>query len=158
MNTQMKFNIFIITFYLSLILSTDIVNGQSSSCSCSLESAGMTMICTNVHSLAAFQQCAYEQLNVQSDLKLRRGGFITNLTIIHHSLRNLSPGFLNFTYGNINYVFNDLRYLYVIRGTLKAIESGALRPVESALEYLDLSNNEMVHIPRNTNEQYTNLM
>ncbi|CAF5013195.1 unnamed protein product, partial [Rotaria sp. Silwood1] len=92
MSAHMKLFIIIINFYLSLILSVEIVHAQPISCSCSLDSAGMTMICTNVHSLTAYQQCMHEQLNIQSDFKLRRGGVITNLTIIHHQLRSLSNG------------------------------------------------------------------
>jgi hypothetical protein len=135
------------------------VHSQSLSCSCNLDGTGMTMICTNVHSLVAYQQCIHEQLNQQSDLKLRRGGVITNLTIIHHQLRSLSDGLLQFSYGNNNlYQLSDLRYLYIIYGTLRQIENGALTLIERALEYLDLSNNELQHMPQIHNEQYSNLV
>jgi len=119
----------------------------------------MTMICTNVHSLIEYQQCIHEQLNIQSDLKLRRGGVITNLTIIHHQLRSLSSGLLQFSYGNNNvYQLSDLRYLYIVHGTLRQIEKGALALIERALEYLDLSNNELQYMPQNENEKYSNLL
>jgi len=135
------------------------VHSQSLSCSCNLDGTGMTMICTNVHSLVAYQQCIHEQLNQQSDLKLRRGGVITNLTIIHHQLRSLSDGLLQFSYGNNNlYQLSDLRYLYIIYGTLRQIENRALTLIERALEYLDLSNNELQHMPQIHNEQYSNLV
>jgi len=118
----------------------------------------MTMICTNVQSLVAYQQCIHEQLNIQSDLKLRRGGVITNLTIINHQLQSLSDGLIQFSYGNNNiYQLVDLRYLYIVYGPLRQIENGALALVEHALEYLDLSNNELQHMPENDNEQYKNL-
>ncbi|CAF3251242.1 unnamed protein product [Rotaria socialis] len=134
-------------------------HGQSMSCSCSLDAAGMTMLCTNVHSLITYQQCMHEQLNAQSDLKLRRGGIITNLTIVHHELRSLSNGLLQFSYGPNNvYQLIDLRYLYVTHGKLRHIENGALGLIERALEYLDLSNNELQHIPRSENDQYSNLV
>ena len=42
-----------------------------------------------------------------SDLKLRSGGIITNLTIKHHQLRSLSNGLLQFSYGNTFYKLND---------------------------------------------------
>jgi hypothetical protein len=101
----------------------------------------------------------HEQLNAQSDLKLRRGGIITNLTILHHQLRSLSNGLLQFSYGSNNvYQLSDLRYLYVVHGTLRQIESGALALIERALEYIDLSNNELQHMPQTDNEQYSNLM
>jgi hypothetical protein len=134
------------------------IHSQSLSCSCNLDSTGMTMICTNVHSLVAYQQCMHEQLNIQSDLKLRRGGVITNLTIIHHQLRTLSSDLLQFSYGN-NYVYqlSDLRYLYIVHGPLRQIENRALALIERALEYLDLSNNEFQHMPQNENEQYSSL-
>ncbi|CAF0759662.1 unnamed protein product [Rotaria sp. Silwood1] len=159
MSGHMKLFIIIINFYLSLILSVEIVHAQPISCSCSLDSAGMTMICTNVHSLTAYQQCMHEQLNIQSDFKLRRGGVITNLTIIHHQLRSLSNGLLQFSYGHNNvYQLSDLRYLYIMHGTLRHIENGALGLIERALEYLDLSNNELQYMPQNENEQYSNLI
>ncbi|CAF3558807.1 unnamed protein product [Rotaria sordida] len=117
------------------------------------------MVCTNVHSLIAYQQCMHEQLNIQSDFKLRRGGVITNLTIVHHQLRSLSSGLLQFSYGHNNvYQLSDLRYLYIMHGTLRHIENGALGLIERALEYFDLSNNELQHMPQNENEQFSNLM
>ncbi|CAF1496709.1 unnamed protein product, partial [Rotaria sordida] len=159
MNTHIKLFIFIIIFYLSLILSVQTVYGQSMSCSCNLDTTGMTMVCTNVHSLIAYQQCMHEQLNIQSDFKLRRGGVITNLTIVHHQLRSLSSGLLQFSYGHNNvYQLSDLRYLYIMHGTLRHIENGALGLIERALEYFDLSNNELQHMPQNENEQFSNLM
>lgn len=117
------------------------------------------MICINVDSLLAYQQCLHEQLNIQSDFKLRRGGVITNLTIMNHQIKSLSSGFLQFSYGN-NYVYqlNDLRYLHVVRGTLKHIENGALQLVERALEHLDFSHNELQHMPHIEKDQYSNLM
>jgi hypothetical protein len=119
----------------------------------------MTMVCSNVDSLVAYQQCLHEQLNIQSDLKLRRGGVITNLTIIYHQLRSVSSGLLQFSYGNNHvYQLSDLRYLYIVNGTLRQIENGALELVERALEYLDLSHNELQHMPQNDKEQYNNLM
>lgn len=155
----MQFFTYIFTFYLLLIISPDIVHSQSISCSCNLDATGMTMVCTNVHSLVAYQQCMHEQLNTQSDLKLRRGGVITNLTIVHHQLRSLSDGLLQFSYGNNNvYQLSDLRYLYIIHGTLRQIETGALTLIEGALEYLDLSNNEFQSIPDNGNTKYKNLV
>ena len=117
------------------------------------------MICRNVHSLLAYQQCLHEQLNVQSDLKLRRGGVITNLTIIHHQLRSVSSGLFQFSYGNNHvYQLSDLRYLHIVNGTLRQIENGALELIERALEYLDFSKNELQHMPRNEKGQYNNLM
>jgi len=124
-----------------------------------LDGTGMTMLCTNIQSLVAYQQCMHEQLNIQSDLKLRRGGVITNLTIRNHQLQSLSDGLLQFSYGNNNvYQLSDLRYLYIIDGTLRQIENGALTLIERALEYLDLSNNEFQHMPQNDNAQYSNLV
>ncbi len=156
---HMKLFVFIFTYYLLLIISPDIVHSQSLSCSCQLDGTGMTMVCTNIQSLVAYQQCMHEQLNIQSDLKLRRGGVITNLTIIHHQLRSLSDGLFQFSYGNNNvYQLSDLRYLYIIDGTLRQIENGALTLIERALEYLDLSNNEFQHMPQNDNAQYSNLV
>ena len=105
------------------------------------------MICENVQSLVAYQQCIHEQLTLQSDLKLRRGGVITNLTIRHHQLRSLSNGLLQFSYANILYQLSDLRYLSLLHGTLKQIEPRALALVEQALEQLDLSNNELQQMP-----------
>ena len=101
----------------------------------------------------------HEQLNTQSDLKLRRGGVITNLTIVEHQLRSLSAGLLQFSYGN-NYMYqlNDLRYLYIVQGTLRHIEKRALALIDRALEYLDLSNNEFQQMPENDNGQYGNLV
>ena len=154
----MKLFVYLSTIYLLLIISIDKVHSQSSSCSCNLDGTGMTMICTNIQSLSTYQQCMHEQLNIQSDLKLRRGGVITNLTIIQHQLRSLSDGLLQFSYGNNAYQLSDLRYLYVVQGTLRQIENGALTLIEHALEYLDLSNNELQNIPQSGNEQYTNLM
>jgi hypothetical protein len=153
---HMKFFVFLSICYLS---SIEIVHSQPLSCSCSLDGTGMTMVCTNVHSLVDYQQCMHEQLNTQSDLKLRRGGVITNLTIINHQLRSLSNGLLQFSYGNNNaYQLSDLRYLYIVQGPLRQIENGALTLIERALEYLDLSNNELQYMPQNDNEQYNNLM
>ncbi|CAF1355289.1 unnamed protein product [Adineta steineri] len=117
------------------------------------------MICTNVDSLVTYQRCMHEQLNTQSDIKLRRGGVITNLTIIYHKLRSLSNGIFQFSYGNNNaYQLSDLRYLYIINGTLRQIENRALALIEHAIEYLDLSNNEFQHMPQYNNEQYGNLI
>ena len=156
LTVHMKLFIFIFTCHL---LSIEIIHGQSMSCSCSLNSAGMTMICTHVHSLTAYQQCVHEQLNGQSDIKLRRGGVITNLTIIYHQLHRLSAGLLEFSYGHNNiYRFSDLRYLYIVHGTLKCIENGALKLIEHALEYLDLSNNKFQHMPKTKHEHYNNLV
>ncbi len=156
---HMNLFVYIFICYLTLIISIDMVHSQSLSCSCNLDGTGMTMICTNVHSLVAYQRCMHEQLNAQSDLKLRRGGIITNLTIVHHQLRSLSNGLLQFSYGSNNvYQLSDLRYLYVVHGTLRQIESGALALIERALEYIDLSNNELQHMPQTDNEQYSNLM
>ena len=129
-------------------------------CSCQLDGSGMTMICDNVHSLIAYQQCVHEQLSLQSDLKLRRGGVITNLTITNHQLRTLSNEFLQFSYGNTFYQFSDLRYFYVVHGTLKHIDNRALALIERALEYLDLSNNELQQMPKilHDNEEHSNLV
>lgn len=149
---QMKF------FLLIIIIFIDTVHTQSS-CSCNLDATGLTMICTNVDSLLAYQQCLHEQLNVQSDLKLRRGGVITNLTIMNHQIKSFTSGFIQFSHGNNHvYQLSDLRYLHVVRGTLKHIESGALQLVERALEYLDFSHNELQHMPQTEKEQYNNLM
>jgi len=155
---HMKLFVFIFICSFLLIICPDTIHSQSVSCSCNLDSTGMTMICTNVQSLVAYQQCIHEQLNIQSDLKLRRGGVITNLTIINHQLQSLSDGLIQFSYGNNNiYQLVDLRYLYIVYGPLRQIENGALALVEHALEYLDLSNNELQHMPENDNEQYKNL-
>ena len=134
------------------------VHGQS--CSCQLDGTGMTMVCDNVHSLIAYQQCIHEQLNLQSDLRLKRGGVITNLTIKHHQLHSLSSGLLQFSYGNTFYQLNDLRYLYIVHGTLKQIDNRALNLIERALEYLDLSNNELQQMPKilNDNDEHNNLV
>jgi hypothetical protein len=147
----------LVTFLLCLSL----VAGQSVSCSCRLEGTGMTMICENVQSLIGYQQCMHEQLTLQSDLKLRRGGVITNLTIRHHQLRSLSNGLLQFSYANILYQLSDLRYLHLVHGTLKQIDAKALALVEQALEHLDLSDNELQQMPNiaDENEQKpSNLM
>ncbi|CAF0826033.1 unnamed protein product [Rotaria sp. Silwood1] len=135
------------------------VYSRSVSCSCHLDSTGMTMICDNVHSLIAYQQCIHEQLSLQSDIKLRRGGVITNLTIRQHRLNSLSNGFLQFSYGNIYYQLNDLRYLYIVQGKLRQIDNRALVLIQQTLEYLDLSNNEFETMPKisNNNEEYSNL-
>lgn len=137
-----------------------LAQGQSASCSCQLDSAGMTMVCTNVHTLVAYQQCMHEQLNTQSDLRLRRGGVITNLTITEHRMRSVSRGLFQFSYGNTFYQLNDLRYLHVVHGSLRHLENRSLTLIERALEYLDLSNNELDHVPQlsNGNEEYANLM
>ena len=111
------------------------------------------MICENVQSLIAYQQCMHEQLTLQSDLKLRRGGVITNLTVRHHQLRSLSTGLLQFSYANILYQLSDLRYLHLVHGTLKQIDPRALALVEQALEHLDLSNNELQQMPNIVDEQ-----
>lgn len=136
------------------------VHSQSVLCSCHLDLSGMTMICDNVHSLIAYQQCMHEQLNLQSDFKLRRGGVITNLTIRNHRLTSLPNGLLQFSYGNINYQLIDLRYLYIIKGPLRQIENRSLALIERALEYLDLSNNEFDQMPKLSpnNEKYINLV
>lgn len=111
------------------------------------------MICENVQSLIAYQQCMHEQLTLQSDLKLRRAGVITNLTIRHHQLRSLSNGLLQFSYANILYQLSDLRYLHLVHGTLKQIDPRALALVAQALEHLDLSNNELQQMPNIADEQ-----
>jgi Leucine-rich repeat (LRR) protein len=136
------------------------VYSQSLSCSCQLDGTGMTMICDSVDSIIAYQQCIHEQLNSQSDLKLRRGGVITNLTIRYHQLRSLSTDLLQFSYGNHFYQLNDLRYLHIIHGTLKQIDNRSLSLIERALEHLDLSNNELQQMPKisSGNEQSSNLM
>jgi hypothetical protein len=151
----MKFFILTIAWYLPLL-----IHSQSLSCSCNLDGTGMTMICDNINSLTAYQQCIHEQLNLQSDLKLRRGGVITNLTIKNHQLRSLSNGLLQFSYGNTFYQLSDLRYLYVVHGKLKQIDNQSLALIQPALEYLDLSNNELEHMPKLSynNEEYSNLM
>lgn len=119
----------------------------------------MTMVCSNVESLVAYQRCMHEQLNGQSDLKLRRGGVITNLTVVNHKLRILTDGLLQFSYGaNYAYQLNDLRYLHVTRGTLKQVDARALSLVERAIEHLDFSSNELQHMPHNDNDQYNNLV
>ncbi len=142
------------------MMSNRMVHSQSLSCSCQLDGTGMTMICDNVQTILAYQQCIHEQLNSQSDLKLRRGGVITNLTIQHHQLRSLSNGLLQFSYGNTFYQLNDLRYLYIIHGTLKQIDNRSFTLIERALEYLDLSNNSLQQMPKlsNNDEQYKNLV
>ena len=120
----------------------------------------MTMICDNVQSLLAYQQCVHEQLNSQSDLKLRRGGMITNLTIRNHQFRSLSNGFLQFSYGNHFYQFSDLRYLSILHGSLKQIDNRSLALIERAVEYLDLTNNTFQQMPKLANHdgQYSNLV
>ncbi|CAF4374959.1 unnamed protein product, partial [Rotaria sp. Silwood2] len=155
----MKLFIFTIVWYLPLIISIRMVHSRSVSCSCNLDSTGMTMICDNVHSLIAYQQCIHEQLSLQTDIKLRRGGVITNLTIKHHRLSSLSNGLLQFSYGNIYYQLNDLRYLYIVQGKLRQVDNRALILIQQALEYLDLSNNEFEYMPKisNNNEEYSNL-
>lgn len=133
-------------------------NGQPVSCSCNLDSTGMTMVCTNVQSLTAYQQCMYEQLNIQSDARLRRGGILTNLTIVQHQLRTLTNGLFQFSYGNNAYQLNDLRYLHITFGPLRQIEPRALGLIDRALEFLDLSHNELQQMPNIHNEQNGNLM
>ena len=155
----MKSFIFIIVWYLPLLISIQMVHSQS--CSCQLDGSGMTMICDNVQSLIAYHQCVHEQLSLQSDLKLRRGGVITNLTIKNHQLRSLSnesPAIFTWKYISIN--SSDLRYFYLVHGTLKHIDNRALALIERALEYLDLSNNELQQIPKilNDNEEHSNLV
>lgn len=148
-------------YYLLLILisTCSVVRSQSVSCSCDLDTTGMTMICTNIQSILAYQRCIHEQLNIQSDFKLRRGGVITNLTIQNHQLRSLTDDLFQFAYGNNHhYQLNDLRYLYIVQGTLRQIDSGALHLFENALEILDLSSNELQHMPKTDNDQYKNLL
>ncbi|CAF1278772.1 unnamed protein product [Adineta steineri] len=151
----MKLFILTIIWYLPLI-----VHSQLSSCSCHLDNTGMTMTCDNVNTLSDYQQCIHDQLNLQSDLKLRRGGIITNLTIKNHQFHSLSNGLFQFTYGNTFYQLSDLRYLYIINGKLKQIENRSLALIERALEYLDLSYNELEYMPKlsNTNDEYNNLI
>jgi len=153
----MKFIQIIIIYYLSI---TRLVHSQSVTCSCQLDGTGMTMICDNVQSVLAYQQCIHEQLNSQSDIKLRRGGIITNLTIRNHQLRSISSGLFQFSYGNHFYQLNDLRYLYIVHGTLKQIDNRSLALIERALEHLDLSNNTLQQMPKisNNDEQYSNLV
>ena len=136
------------------------VRSQSMSCSCHLDATGMTMICDDISSLIAYQQCMHEQLTVQSDFKLRRGGVITNLTIRNHQLRSVSNGLLQFSYANTFYQLSDLRYLYIVHGSLKQIDNRALALVEQALEYLDFSHNELQQMPKisTDNEPYSNLV
>ncbi len=145
-------------WYFPLLITIEMVHSQS--CSCQLDGTGMTMICDNIHSIIAYQQCIHEQLNIQSDLKLRRGGVITNLTIKHHQLRSLSNDLLQFSYGNNFYQLSDLRYLYIVHGTLKQIDNRALVLIERALEYLDLSNNELQQMPKilSDNEGHSSLV
>jgi len=116
------------------------------------------MVCTNVQSLTAFQQCMYEQLNIQSDARLRRGGILTNLTIVQHQLRTLTNGLFQFSYGNNAYQLNDLRYLHITFGPLRQIEPRALGLIDRALEFLDLSHNELQQMPNIHNEQNGNLI
>lgn len=161
LNARMKFFTFIIIWYLPLvILNRSVVHGRSLSCSCHLDSSGMSMVCDNVHSLINYHQCIHEQLSVQTDSKLRRAGFISNLTIINHRLTNLSNDILQFSYGNINYQFHDLRYLYIVQGKLRQIDKRALALIERAIEYIDLSHNELDEMPKlsTNNEQYNNLV
>lgn len=155
----MKFLSITIVLYIPLMLSNQMVHSQSLSCSCQLDSTGMTMLCKNVQSIIAYQQCIHEQLNIQSDLKLKRGGVITNLTIQNHQLDILTNELFQFSYGNNYYQLNDLRYLYIVHGTLKQINNQSLKLIHRALEYLDLSNNELQSMPKlaNHNEQYNNL-
>ncbi|UJR35543.1 hypothetical protein I4U23_028297 [Adineta vaga] len=156
---HMKLFVSIFICYLTLTTFPAVVHSQSLSCSCNLDTTGMTMICTNVDSLVTYQRCMHEQLSIQSDLKLRRGGVITNLTITNHKLRTLSDGLLQFSYGNNNvYQLNDLRYLYVTRGILRQIDNGALALIGRAIEYLDLSSNELQHMPHDDNNQFNNLI
>ncbi|UJR10411.1 hypothetical protein I4U23_014615 [Adineta vaga] len=145
----------IIIWYLPLM-----VRSQTGPCSCQLDSTGMTMVCTNVNTINAYQQCMHDQLNLQSDLKLRRGGIITNLTIKDHQLRTLTNDLFQFSYGNTFYQLSDLRYLHIVHGYLKQIENRSLTLIERALEYLDLSNNELEHVPKlsNNNVEYSNLI
>jgi hypothetical protein len=153
----MKFFQITIILYLS---TTQLVHSQSVTCSCQLDGTGMTMICDNVQTILAYQQCIHEQLNSQSDFKLRRGGIITNLTIRNHQLRSISGGLFQFPFGNHFYQLNDLRYLYIIHGTLKQIDNRSFTLIERALEYLDLSNNSLQQMPKlsNNDEQYKNLV
>lgn len=143
-------------FFLLIFHRISFVNG----CSCQLDGTGMTMICEQIHTLNSYQQCMHEQLNHQSDVKLRRGGLITNLTIRNHQLKTISNGLLQFSYANILYQLNDLRYLHVINGTLKHIDQRALALVEQALEHFDVSFNELQQMPRISDdvEQHTNLV
>jgi len=156
----MKFFIIVIALYFPLIISNRVVHSQSLSCSCNLDGTGMTMLCDNVHSIIAYHQCIHEQLNIQSDFKLRRGGVITNLTIQNHQLHSLSNDLLQFSYGNNYYQLNDLRYLNIKHGLLKQIHNRSFTLIERALEYLDLSNNEFQSMPKisNDNEQYSNIV
>ena len=133
---------------------------RANGCSCQLDGTGMTMICEQIHTLNAYQQCVHEQLNHQSDVKLRRGGTITNLTIRNHQLKTLSNGLLQFSYANILYQLSDLRYLHVVNGTLKHIDQRALALVEQALEQLDVSFNELQQMPRISDDvdQHSNLV
>ncbi|CAF0871801.1 unnamed protein product [Rotaria sordida] len=160
LNVHMNLFIFSIVCYLSLIISIRMVYSRSVSCSCHLDGTGMTMVCDNVHSLITYQQCIHEQLSSQSDIKLRRGGVITNLTIRSHRLNSLSNGLLQFSYGNIYYQLNDLRYLYIVQSKLRQIDNQALVLIERALEHLDLSNNELESMPKisNNNVEYSNLV
>ncbi|CAF1530350.1 unnamed protein product [Adineta ricciae] len=145
----------IIVWYLPLM-----VQSQSGPCSCQLDSTGMTMVCVNVNKIHSYQQCVHEQLNLQSDLKLRRGGVITNLTIKNHQLRSLTSDLFQFSYGNTFYQLTDLRYLHIVHGHLKQIQNRSLTLIERALEHLDLSSNELEYVPKlsNNNEQYGNLI
>ncbi|CAF1609159.1 unnamed protein product [Adineta ricciae] len=155
----MKFFVLLFTSYFILAIVPVTVHSQSVTCSCNLDGTGMTMVCTNVESLVAYQRCVHEQLSIQSDLKLRRGGVITNLTIVNHKLRSLSDGLLQFSYGNNNvYQLNDLRYLYITRGVLRQIDNGALASIARAIEYLDLSSNELQYMPHDGNDQFNNLI
>ena len=156
---KMARSYFLFTFYLILIVAfSHTADGQSSSCSCTLDNTGMTMICMNVQSIAAYQKCMHDQLNTQSDSRLRRGGVMTNLTIVHHQLRSASSGLLQFSYGNNVYQLTDLRYLSITDGTLRYIENQALSLIDRALEHLDLSYNELQQIPTSEKEQFGNLV
>lgn len=137
-----------ISVYLFFSIANHIVHSQSLTCSCQLDSTGMTMICDNIQTIFAYQRCLHDQLNIQTDYKLRRGGLITNLTLRYHQLHSLSKHLLEFSYGNYVYHLNDLRYLHIINGTLQTIEDHTFDLIKNSLEYLDLSNNELAFLPK----------
>ena len=156
---HMKLFLFIITWYPPLMVSIRMVHGQSISCSCHLDETNLALACDNVNSLIAFQQCLHEQLHLQSNFNSKRGELIRNLTIRYHRLYTLSGDLLQFSYGNIYYRLNNLRYLYIVHGTLQHIEDRALILIEQTLEYFDLSYNKLRAMPtlRNNNKESSNL-
>jgi len=132
-----------VSVYLLLFVANHFVSSQSLTCTCQLDSTGMTMICDNIQTIFAYQRCLHDQLNLQTDYKLRRGGLITNLTLRYHQLQSVSKHLFEFSYQ-----LNDLRYLRIINGTLQTIQEKTFDLIQNSLEHLDLSNNELESVPK----------